>query len=63
VSGISCYGDYQRAEILSCVSTVFLLIPMYYFIQVSRHFPSIDANHTCHHKSLSYTISASHKDR
>ena len=30
------YGDYGRAEILSCVSTVFVLIPMYHFIRVQR---------------------------
>ena len=42
------YGDYGRAEILSCVSTVFVLIPMYHFIRVSRHFPSIDVNEGTH---------------
>jgi hypothetical protein len=49
VSGMSGEGDFRRAEIWSRVATVFVLIPMYNFFSVSRHFQSSEDDVTSLH--------------
>ena len=49
MSGMSGEEDFRRAEIWSRVATVSVLIPMYNFLSVSRHFQSREDDVTSLH--------------
>ena len=49
MSGMSGEEDFRRAEIWSRVATVSVLIPMYNFFCVSRHFQSSEYDVTSLH--------------